>query len=119
MRLRFSKLTVCLSYTEQMVTEKEFDTLPPRQQDQIRRHATNAVNNGGWGAYYTPASVPNRFRRVGECGIEQRARFKRLTVVIDWLRDKVFFDRLVKKDTYAKARLGFHAPNIFTMMLNS
>ncbi|KAF7790967.1 hypothetical protein EIP86_001926 [Pleurotus ostreatoroseus] len=88
-------------YTENMVTEKEFESLPPRQQDQIRRHATNAVNNGGWGAYYTPATVPNRFRRV------------------DWLRDKVFFDRLVRKDTYAKARLGFHAPNIFVMMLNS
>ncbi|KAJ3549255.1 hypothetical protein NM688_g5197 [Phlebia brevispora] len=93
--------TVWKEYTEQMVTDKEYESLPPRLQDQIRRHATNAINNGGWGAYYTPATVPNRFRRV------------------DWLRDKVFFDRLVKKDTYAKGRLGFSAPNVFVMMLNS
>lgn len=37
----------------------------------------------------------------------------------DWLRDKVFFEKLVRKDSYAKARLGFSAPNIFVMLLNS
>ena len=37
----------------------------------------------------------------------------------DWLRDKVYFEKLLKRDSYAKARLGFTAPNIFVMVLVS
>lgn len=87
-------------YTENMVTDKEFETLSPRVQDQVRRHAAASANNGMY-AYFTPAQLPTRFRRV------------------DWLRDKVFFEKLVRRDAYAKARLGFSAPNIFVMLLNS
>ncbi|THG97498.1 hypothetical protein EW026_g4510 [Hermanssonia centrifuga] len=93
--------TVWKDYTDHFVTEKEYESLSPRLQDQVRRHATSSINGGGWGGFYTPAAVPNRYRRV------------------DWLRDKVFFDRLVRKDSYAKARLGFAAPNIFLMILNA
>lgn len=87
-------------YTENMVTDKEFESLPSRIQEQVRRHASSSTAQG-WQGYYTPAQVPNRFRRV------------------DWLRDKVYFDKLIKKDSYAQARLGFSAPNIFIMTLSA
>ncbi|EKM56087.1 uncharacterized protein PHACADRAFT_257154 [Phanerochaete carnosa HHB-10118-sp] len=87
-------------YTENMVTDKEFESLAPRVQDQVRRHAAASANNGMF-SYFSPAQLPTRFRRV------------------DWLRDKVFFEKLARRDPYAKARLGFSAPNIFVMLLNS
>ena len=37
----------------------------------------------------------------------------------DWLRERVFFDKLSRKDGYAKARLGFSAPNIFVLSLSN
>ncbi|EGN96372.1 hypothetical protein SERLA73DRAFT_186099 [Serpula lacrymans var. lacrymans S7.3] len=89
-------------YTDHYVTESEFGALPPRLQEQIKRAASHNGQGGqGWNAYYTPQVMPNRYRRV------------------DWLRDKIFFECLLKKDTYAMARLGFKAPNIFVMSLTS
>ena len=49
-----------------MVTEKEFDSLPPRLQEQVRRYASAAQGAGGWQQYYTPQVAPTQFRRVGE-----------------------------------------------------
>lgn len=37
----------------------------------------------------------------------------------DWLRDRVYFEGLSKDDNYIQSRLGFKAPNIFVMDLNS
>ena len=37
----------------------------------------------------------------------------------DWLRERVFFDKLSRKDGYAKARLGYSAPNIFVLSLSN
>jgi hypothetical protein len=37
--------------------------------------------------------------------------------ILDWLRERVFFEGLRKRDTYAVSRLGFKAPNIFVMDL--
>ena len=101
-----------------MVTDKEFESLPPRIQDQVRRHAAAALNNGAWTGYFTPAQAPNRYRRVGKYHIQ----FCELTWSYwhaDWLRDKVYFEKLLKRDSYAKSRLGFTAPNIFVMVLVS
>ncbi|KIP07477.1 hypothetical protein PHLGIDRAFT_19157 [Phlebiopsis gigantea 11061_1 CR5-6] len=92
--------TIWKEYTENMVTDKEFESLPPRIQDQVRRNAAASASNGMF-QYFSPAQLPTRFRRV------------------DWLRDKVFFEKLVRRDPYAKSRLGFSAPNIFVMILNS
>lgn len=96
--------TIWKDYTENYITEQEFNSLPPRLQEQVKRVATNnagQAQGNGWGMYnYTPAP-PNRYKRV------------------DWLRDKTFFDGLTKKDTYAASRLGFKAPNIFVMTLAS
>ena len=36
---------------------------------------------------------------------------------VDWLREKVYFDGLVKDDSYARSRLGFKAPDVFVMEL--
>ena len=100
-----------------MVTDKEFESLPPRIQDQVRRHAAAALNNGAWTGYFTPAQAPNRYRRVGKSYVQL------CEVVLmshsDWLRDKVYFEKLLKRDSYAKSRLGFTAPNIFVMVLVS
>ena len=55
-----------LRYTDNYVTDSEFSSLPPRLQDALRRTATNNQNNSaGWNMYYTPAQVPNRYKRIG------------------------------------------------------
>ena len=48
------------------MTDGEFAALPPRLQDALRRTATNNQSgSAGWGGYYTPAQVPNRYKRIG------------------------------------------------------
>jgi len=94
--------TIWKEYTDNFVTDAELSSLPPRLQDALRRSATNnTANQSGWNVYYTPAQVPTRFKRV------------------DWLRDKVYFDGLSRRDHYAASRLGFSAPNIFVMQVGS
>jgi len=39
--------------------------------------------------------------------------------LLDWLRDKVYFDGLLRNDHYAINRLGYKAPNIFVMQIAS
>ncbi|KAF7972982.1 hypothetical protein HWV62_10627 [Athelia sp. TMB] len=90
--------TLWKDYTDNSVTESEFAALPPRLQEQVKRAAA-AHNQSSWNQYYTPAQMPNRFRRV------------------DWLREKVFFDGLRKRDEYSIQRLGYKAPNIFVVQL--
>jgi len=90
--------TIWKEYTENYITEHEFNSLPGRLQEQVKRVSQNNQNTGAWGAYYgTPA--PNRYKRV------------------DRLRDKVFFDGMVKNDGYTISRLGFKAPNVYVMNL--
>ncbi|KAF9533628.1 hypothetical protein CPB83DRAFT_485505 [Crepidotus variabilis] len=90
-------------YTDNEIAEGEFGTLNPRMQEQVKRIAASNFqqlqqpSGGAWGYY--PPSAPDRLRRV------------------DWLRDRVYFEGLVKDDHYAKTRLGFMAPNIFVMEL--
>jgi hypothetical protein len=92
--------TIWKDYTENHVTEAEFAALPARLQEQVKR---TAAHNGqrDWNMYYTPAPTTNRYRRV------------------DWLRERVYFEGLTKKDQYTISRLGFKAPNIFVMQLVS
>lgn len=85
-------------YTENNVSEAEFAALPPRLQEQVRRTAQHNAQSG-WNMYYSPQQPPNRFRRI------------------DWLREKVYFDGLIKKDAYSIQRLGYKAPNIFIVQL--
>ena len=63
------------SYTEHYITEQEFNSLPPRLQEQVKRVAANnaaQASGNGWGMYnYTPAP-PNRYKRVGECRLSSR-----------------------------------------------
>lgn len=58
-----------LRYTENYVTEAEFNVLPPRLQEQVKRAAThNNASGAAWNMYYnTPA--PNRYKRVGELSV--------------------------------------------------
>ncbi|KAH0830233.1 hypothetical protein J3R83DRAFT_1592 [Lanmaoa asiatica] len=89
-------------YTENYITEVEFSSLPARLQEQVKRVAQNNQTSGGWpGAMYYNTPQPNRYKRV------------------DWLRDKIYFEGLSKKDHYTSSRLGFKAPNIFVMNLAS
>ncbi|KAG7096607.1 hypothetical protein E1B28_004024 [Marasmius oreades] len=88
-------------YSENYITDAEFSAINPRVQEAVKRtamsrQAANSQANAWYGAY-TPAQPPSRFKRY------------------DWLRDKIFFDRLHKQDDYALQRLGFKAPNIFVM----
>ncbi|KAK7438388.1 hypothetical protein VKT23_018002 [Stygiomarasmius scandens] len=87
-------------YAEGWCTDAEIASLPARLQEQVKRIAA-ARQQGGWAGYYTPASAPTRHKRY------------------DWLRDRVFFERLRKDDNYIASRLGFKAPNIFIMDLQT
>lgn len=100
------------------MNDKEFESLSPRVQDQVRRHAAASANNGMF-SYFSPAQLPTRFRRVGKCLCYNNLALTQYPCDTDWLRDKVFFEKLVRRDQYAKSRLGFSAPNIFVMLLNS
>ncbi|KAL0581215.1 hypothetical protein V5O48_000803 [Marasmius crinis-equi] len=87
-------------YSEQNITDAEFSGLPPRMQEAVKRAATNrqqAAAGNGWYSYTPAAQPPSRFKRF------------------DWLRDKVYLEKLTKADDYAVQRLGFKAPNIFVM----
>ncbi|OCH88248.1 hypothetical protein OBBRIDRAFT_692655, partial [Obba rivulosa] len=89
--------TLVSDYRENAVTDAEMSSLPPRVQDSIRRAAThNASYNP---AYYGSPAASGRATRA------------------DWLRDKVYFEKMGKKEHYVKARLGFNAPNVFVMAL--
>jgi len=97
-------------------------------QEYVRRAAQNNVHNASqnqWGQspYYTPAPVqvpPNQYKRYGTSGATLGLGVISDVRVVDWLRDHVMFDCLVKdgaKDAYIKSRLGYTAPNIFVMEL--
>ncbi len=61
-------VSVFCRYGEKMVTEKEFDSLPTRLQEQVRRYAASSANQS-WQQYYSPQPTPTQFRRVGESAI--------------------------------------------------
>ncbi|EMD34317.1 hypothetical protein CERSUDRAFT_117197 [Gelatoporia subvermispora B] len=86
-------------YKDNPVTDGELASLPNRVQDSIRRAAAhNATYNA---SYYSSPAASGRPTRA------------------DWLRDKLYFERMSKMDNYAKARLGYSAPNIFVMALTA
>ncbi|EAU81989.1 hypothetical protein CC1G_09175 [Coprinopsis cinerea okayama7 len=95
-------------YSQNTVTDAEFNSLPPRLQESVRRYAaaniaTAAQSNQPWGGYYPPQAPPSQFKRY------------------DWLRDRILFECLTKEgmDGYIRNRLGFTAPNIFVMELSA
>ncbi|KAF8528157.1 hypothetical protein BU17DRAFT_81390 [Hysterangium stoloniferum] len=90
-----------MAYDKPMTTE-EVNKLPVRTQQQIRR---SAATNRPTQTWERPPMGVN----------PDTLQLKRS----DYLRTMVFFDRLEKKDSYIKQRLGFNAPNIFVMYLNS
>ncbi|KAJ3728335.1 hypothetical protein FB446DRAFT_751522 [Lentinula raphanica] len=87
-------------YSEHNVTDAEFSSLPQRLQDHVKRAAAMRASGPNW-QYYQPAAAPTRFKRL------------------DWLRDRTFYDRMQRKDSYAKQRLGYSAANIFVMELTA
>lgn len=110
-RFLFSLLSVLIlrrglhRYTDNAITEAEFNELPPREQDRVqrvalKREAGRSANGfmGQWDAASTVAL----------------SRCKR----IDWLHGRVFFDGLERDDEFAKKRLGYSAPNVFKLTLS-
>ncbi|KAH9977041.1 hypothetical protein BGW80DRAFT_1435832 [Lactifluus volemus] len=94
------------NYIENVVTEPELAATQPRIQERIKQVAArNAAHVGGpqWNGFYSsPAPTPlNRLKRV------------------DWLCEAHFFDQLIRDDRYAEQRLGFAAPNVFVMKLET
>ncbi|TDL15867.1 hypothetical protein BD410DRAFT_755951 [Rickenella mellea] len=87
-------------YSDNVITEAEFTSLPPSHQERIKRTAASReAGTMGWGAHFGANAAANRCKRI------------------DWLRDKVFFDGMEQDDEYAKKRLGFASPNIFLVAL--
>ncbi|THH30813.1 hypothetical protein EUX98_g3377 [Antrodiella citrinella] len=88
-------------HTDNELTTKEFEALPPRIQDMVRRYALSTQSHGGWpGPYAQPQQPQGPLRRV------------------DLLREKVWFDRMDHNPRYNVDRLGFTAPNIFLLHLS-
>lgn len=78
------------------LTDAELARIPPHVQTQIRRTAS----------LYRPPGA-------GPWGQQAEGPLKRS----DYLRNVIYFERLMKEDTYARNRLGFTAPNVFVMRL--
>jgi hypothetical protein len=114
--LRFQ---TCISYTDNHVTEAEFNFLPQRIQEQMKRAAVNnlATSQPNPGSWYHHQAPPSRYRRVGAFYFSHIYAFLFLIFVQDWLRERIYFEGLRKDDDYVQSRLGFKAPNIFVMDL--
>ena len=90
-------------------------------QDRVKRTAANR------GMGYQPispwnAEIPHqRCIRVGTSSCFAVSLFLMLDhfKILDWLRDKRFFDGMEHDDAFAKERLGFAAPNVLVMSLIS
>jgi hypothetical protein len=89
-------------------------------QEQVKRAASHNAQGGasGWNLYYSPAVATSRYKRVGELLIVVYF-LSVIYIFIDWLRERTYFEGLVKRDSYAVTRLGYKAPNIFVMQLVS
>jgi hypothetical protein len=94
-------------YVENVITEAELSATQPRIQERIKQVAArNAAGLGGgaqWNGFYSsPAPTPlNRLKRV------------------DWLCEAHFFDQMIRDERYAEQRLGFNAPNILVMKMET
>lgn len=116
-------------YSQNNITDAEFNSLPGRMQEAVRRtaqHHAQQLASNQWGGGYYPAAAPptNSFKRYGLFDSLPSPNFTAQTdwppFHPDWLRDRVMFDRLIKgpeDERYIKDRLGFVAPNIFVMEL--
>ena len=90
-------------YSMHTITDGEFNSLPGRLQETVRRfaHTNSQPQWGQYQSYYQPSQPPSQIKRF------------------NWLRDRKMFDLLTKegKDQYIQSRLGYAAPNIFVMEL--
>lgn len=111
-------------YTNNYVTDAEMASISARGQEQVKRaaqaHQTGAA--GQW-AYPHHAVGAVRCRRVGE-NIFSRYQILLWTTrlmfpLVDWFKDRIFFEGMRRDDRYAQSRLGFKAPNIFIMDLTN
>ncbi|KAI0062070.1 hypothetical protein BV25DRAFT_1825933 [Artomyces pyxidatus] len=102
--------TMHREYTENIISEPEMLATSARMMERIKqvaaRNAQAAVSGASgqqWGGFYGGAAIPqpNRLKRV------------------DWLCEAHYFDNMTKEDRYIEQRLGFTAPNIFVMKLET
>ena len=74
---------------------------------------------GGWNNFYQPQTpASNRLKRVGKHFLCSRLLSLTLPET-DWLRDRTYFETVIKDDSYVVSRLGFMAPNIVVMKLTA
>ena len=111
---------------ENVITEAELAATQPRIQERIKQVAArNAAGLGGggqWNGFYSsPAPTPlNRLKRVGMCiKLVCNCWPQLIAPATDWLCEAHFFDSLIRDERYAEQRLGFNAPNIFVMKLET
>lgn len=104
------------------VTDTEFSWLPVRVQDKFKReHEANVAraaaeereraytgHNTHWAAQYSPGG-----RSPGPRPVDAKVVIKRPT----YLNGRLWFDGLDFNEDYAMSRLGYKAPNIFTLSL--
>ncbi|KAG5352652.1 hypothetical protein C0989_001274 [Termitomyces sp. Mn162] len=111
------------------ITGPEFTSIPARVQEQIKRiSAHNLMNSQGgmWQNGYYPATPiapisTDQLKRYGTlCFIpEHNLPDSGRLFLLDWLRERVFFEGLRKDDSYAVSRLGYSASNVFVMDLSN
>jgi hypothetical protein len=112
------------SYVENVITEAELAATQPRIQERIKQVAArNAAGLGGggqWNGFYSsPAPTPlNRLKRVGVYIIDALLSPIDCSAT-DWLCEAHFLDQFIRDERYAEQRLGFNAPNILVMKLET
>ncbi|EJC97581.1 uncharacterized protein FOMMEDRAFT_130419 [Fomitiporia mediterranea MF3/22] len=97
--------TLWKEYTENPLTEAEFNLLNPRDKDKVQRLALRRESDGFASGLSGMWGVGNA---VGY------ARCRR----IDCLFGKVYFDGLERDDDLAKEKLRFVAPNVFVLRVS-
>jgi hypothetical protein len=66
---------------------------------------------------WRPTCISELVRQDFAVSFRQSSLYDVLLYILDWLRERVFFEALRKNDQYVISRLGFRAPNIFIMEL--
>ncbi|KAG5642328.1 hypothetical protein DXG03_003003 [Asterophora parasitica] len=111
-------------YTQETITDAEFNSINPRLQENIKRAAHALLHGPYANSYYTaapppPATIKRISKLLSVCLLAMRRGMNSLLLcpLPGWLRERHWFESLQKDDSYVISRLGFKAPNIFVLSL--
>ncbi|CCA70575.1 hypothetical protein PIIN_04512 [Serendipita indica DSM 11827] len=95
-------------HSNEFITEDEWNALPPKTQDRIKRMARQDGNLGG-----PVPQTPGQWSYYHQSPNPTSVRFARKA----WLQSRVNLDDLKVDDEYCEQRLGYKGPNVLVMTL--